>query len=116
MPAVVGVPVIAPAALRLKPGGGMPVAIAHVYGAVPPAACSVWLYGVPITPLGRLVVVTVSAEPTTMLSPPVAVSALASLTLTVKLEVPAVVGVPVIAPAALRLKPAGKLPVAIDQV
>jgi hypothetical protein len=36
---------------------------------------------------------------------------------TVKLEVPAVVGVPLITPVlAVRLKPAGKVPVAIDQL
>jgi hypothetical protein len=74
------------------------------------------LYAVPITPAGRLAVVTVSAETTTMLSGLVAVRPLASLTLTVKLEVPAAVGVPVIAPAALRLKPGGGMPVASDQL
>ena len=36
--------------------------------------------------------------------------------LTVKLDVPSVVGVPVIAPEVVfRLKPAGRLPLAIDQ-
>src|SRR3990170_5051472 len=39
-----------------------------------------------------------------------------SLTRTVKLEVPAAVGVPLITPAALRLKPAGRLPVSTDHV
>jgi hypothetical protein len=53
---------------------------------------------------------------TTMLSGCVAVPAFASLTCTVKLEVPAVVGVPVIAPAVLRLNPAGRAPTVVDQV
>ena len=38
-----------------------------------------------------------------------------SVTETVKLEVPAVVGLPEIAPAALRVRPAGKLPVVTAQ-
>jgi hypothetical protein len=42
---------------------------------------------------------------------------LASVTRTVKLEVPAVVGVPDIIPVpAAKLKPAGKVPVTIDQL
>jgi len=51
-----------------------------------------------------------------MLSAFVAVRLLASVTWTVKLEVPAVVGVPEIAPAELKLNPAGRLPEEIDQV
>jgi len=45
-----------------------------------------------------------------------AVTLLASFTLTVKAEVPAVAGVPLMIPAVLSLNPAGRLPVAIDQV
>ena len=37
-PAVVGVPEIAPAADRAKPGGRLPVAIDQTYGGVPPLA------------------------------------------------------------------------------
>jgi hypothetical protein len=37
--------------------------------------------------------------------------ALESVTLTVKLDVPTVVGVPVIAPAPVKVRPAGRLPV-----
>jgi len=46
----------------------------------------------------------------------VAVKLLASFTLTVKADVPAVVGVPAMVPAALRLNPAGRFPEAIDHV
>jgi len=68
-------------------------------------------------PAGKLAVVTVSCETTTMLSVgEVAVKLLASFTLTVKADVPAVVGVPAMVPAALRLNPAGRFPEAIDHV
>ena len=46
----------------------------------------------------------------------VADPAAVSLTLTVKLEFPEVVGVPEICPAVLRLNPAGNEPELIDQV
>jgi hypothetical protein len=70
---------------------------------------------VPITPAGREVVVTVTAGFTVMLRLALAVLAVGvseSVTVTVKFVVPAVVGVPEIAPVAeLRIRPAGKLPV-----
>jgi hypothetical protein len=70
---------------------------------------------VPITPAGSDAVVTDKAGFTTMLRLAVAVLAVGvseSVTVTVKLEVPAVVGVPDITPVeALRIRPAGKLPV-----
>jgi len=40
----------------------------------------------------------------------------AFVALTVKLNVPAVVGVPEITPALLKFKPLGRLPLSIDQV
>ena len=47
----------------------------------------------------------------------VAVAAFASCACTVKVEVPAVVGVPEIAPVELfKVNPAGRLPEVIDQV
>ena len=46
----------------------------------------------------------------------VALCPLASVTLTVKLNVPVAVGVPVRFPSALRLMPAGRLPLLTDQV
>ena len=41
---------------------------------------------------------------------------LPSVTLTLKVDVPAVVGVPLMMPAVLRDKPAGKLPLLSDQL
>lgn len=72
----------------------------------------------PITPAGKVLVVTDSAGFTTMLRLAVAVLAVGvseSVTVTVKFAVPAVVGVPEIAPvAALRFRPNGKLPLVTD--
>jgi len=79
--------------------------------------CRVWLYALVTSPPGRLAVVTASWATTTMLSDgEVAARPLASLTLTVKLEVPAVIGFPAITPAALRFRPCGRLPDASDQL
>jgi hypothetical protein len=70
---------------------------------------------VPITPAAREFVVTDNAGFTTMLKLAVAVLAVGvseSVTVTVKFDVPDEVGVPEMAPVeALRLSPAGKLPV-----
>jgi len=42
VPAVVGVPVIAPVdPFNVNPAGGLPTTVAHVYGVVPPAATKV---------------------------------------------------------------------------
>lgn len=74
----------------------------------------------PITPAGRVVVVTDKAGFTTMLKFAVAVLAVGvseSVTVTVKFVVPEAVGVPEIAPVAvLRVRPAGRLPVVTDHV
>ena len=85
---------------------------------IPPAAASVWLYAVPTTPAARLEVVTVTCGLTVMLKLAFAVlvSDSESVTVTVKFDAPAAVGVPEIAPvAAFRDKPAGNVPV-IDHV
>jgi len=117
--AVVGVPLITPVAgVKLRPVGRLPTDIAHVIGAVPVAA-RVWLYAVPTVPAGKEAVVIVGAtgaELITMLSALVAFPAL-FVALTVKLKVVAVVGVPVIAPVdAFKLRPPGRLPLAIAHV
>ena len=74
----------------------------------------------PITPAGKVVVVTDKAGFTTMLKFAVAVLAVGvseSVTVTVKFVVPEAVGVPEIAPVAvLRVRPAGRLPVVTDHV
>ena len=117
VPAEVGVPDITPAVERLNPAGRLPLANDHVMGVVPVAA-SVALYAVPVTPPGNVVVVMVGftvAALITMLSVLVSLPTLL-LAFTVKLEVPAVVGVPEITPAPERLKPVGSVPFSNDHV
>lgn len=118
VPAVVGVPVIAPLdVLSDSPAGRLPDEMAHVKGEVPPLRASVWLYAVPTVPFGRLDVVIVSVALTTIESAFDAVAATLSVTFAVKFEVPAVVDVPVIAPVdVLSDRPEGRAPDRIDHV
>ena len=84
----------------------------QVYGVVPPLACSVVEYAVPVVPPGSDVVVTNGGcAATAMLNAFVPVLFAASVTCTVNDTVPAVVGVPEITPVdATRLNPAGSVP------
>ena len=61
VPAVVGVPEMAPAE-SVKPPGNTPVSMLHVIGVVP-VAVNVWLYAVPTVPPGNAVVVIVGEVP-----------------------------------------------------
>jgi hypothetical protein len=57
VPAIVGVPVIAPVdVFRLSPAGSVPAERLQEYGVVPPVAASDVLYADCACPLGRLVV------------------------------------------------------------
>jgi hypothetical protein len=118
VPAVVGVPLMTPPELKLKPAGRLPVCRFQLYGVTPPVAASVCEYAVPTAPLGRLAVVTDRSTGIAMDSAFVAVSAGAceSVTRTVKFDVPAVVGVPDITPPELKDSPAGSVPEANDQL
>jgi len=121
VPAVVGVPEICPLVpFTLSPPGNAPTVTLQLTGAVPPLEASVELYARFTSPAGSVAVVTVSTGALmVMLNAFVLVSGglPESVTFTVKLEVPAVVGVPVIAPVlALRLNPAGKAPLVILHV
>lgn len=114
VPDAVGVPVIAPDdAFKVRPAGREPVLTLHVYGVVPPVACTVAEYAVPTVPPARLDVEIANcpAAATAMLKDWVAVLLLASCTWAVKVEVPDAVGVPVIAPDdAFKVRPAGSEP------
>lgn len=115
-PTVVGVPVIAPVLpFRLSPGGRAPTVILQAYGNVPPVAVRVAEYGSLLIPTGSEVVV-IETVVIVIVNDALAVSIAASVTCTVKDESPAVVGVPVIAPAELRLNPAGSDPLITAQV
>ena len=113
VPAVVGVPVICPVELfSERPAGKEPKVTDHVYGVVPPLACSVVAYAVPVVPPGSDDVVTNGGcAATAMLNAFVPVLFAASFTCTVNDTVPAVVGVPEITPVdATKLNPAGSVP------
>ena len=90
----------------------------QVIGSVPPLVRMFWLYAVATVPVGNVVVVMLNGGLIVMLSPWVLVCGglLESVAATVKLDVPAVVGEPVIAPVPLKFNPGGKLPWARLQV
>ena len=115
VPAAVGVPdIVAP--LRLNPAGSDPLAIDHVYGAVPPLAVSVAAYAVPTVPLSSAVVVIFSVAGFTVIErSAVAVTDALSVAFTVKLLVPAALGVPVMVEP-LSVSPAGSDPLTIVHV
>ena len=117
VPAVFDVPLIAPLAGSMLRPEGRPVAD-HVYGVVPPVAATVALYATPATPEGNDAVVMVGGATTVSDRLAVAVRCVGlveSVTVMATVLVPAVVGVPLIAPVdEFRFNPAGR-PVA-DQV
>jgi predicted RecA/RadA family phage recombinase len=115
VPAEVGVPLIAPLAASDKPAGSDPTVVDHVFPPDPPLAARVCEYAAPTVPLGSDEVVTVNCGGAmVMLRACDAVAFELSFTWTVKLEVPAVVGVPLIAPLAASDSPAGSEPVVVD--
>jgi hypothetical protein len=114
-PALVGVPLIIPALLKLRPAGNVPDATVHEYGVVPPDAVSGDEYAIPTVPFGNEAVVTISTGTPTFILMESGLLAFCigveeSVTCTVKADCPALVGVPLIIPALLKLRPAGKLP------
>src|SRR5579885_3386467 len=118
-PPLVGVPAMVPlAAFRLSPGGSAPLLIDQLYGGLPCCADSPAEYGLPAVPSGRLAVVMVSAGLIVALSTAVTLcgGVVLSVTLTVKPKLPALAGLPVMAPlAAFRLSPGGNAPLLTDQ-
>jgi hypothetical protein len=109
--AVVGVPEITPAVERLKPVGNAPESMLHVIG-VFPAAARVWLYAVPTVPFGNDIVVITGLPADAIVIENCFVSFPAALVaLTVKLNVPVVVGFPEIVPVVSEMpNPAGNVP------
>jgi hypothetical protein len=80
---------------------------------VPPVAVIVWEYEVPIIAFGKMVVVKESGFVTAMERALAAVCGLGwvlSLTWTVKIEVPEVLGEPERKPEVERVRPAGRFP------
>jgi hypothetical protein len=103
--ALVGVPLIVPLLVKLRPAGNVPDAIVHEYGLVPPVALSVVEYEVPTVPLGSAAVLTTTpfCGFTLMENGACAVrgGVEESETCTVKLNWPEAVGVPLITPVVL---------------
>jgi hypothetical protein len=121
VPAAVGVPLICPAPLSVKPFGKAPALSDQVYGVAPPLAATVAEYPLPNCPLARLVVVTwidVPVGATVRLSLWVAFFAgeLESVTCTVNEKLPACVGVPVICPELESARPGANEPIVTDQL
>jgi phosphohistidine swiveling domain-containing protein len=112
VPAVVGVPEITPVVpARLKPAGNVvPPSRLHV-GAVP-VATRVWLYGVCTSPFANASVVIAGATGAGAIVMDKALVAFpaALVALTVKVDIPCVVGVPEITPVVpARSKPTGNV-------
>ncbi len=118
--AVVGVPLSTPAVDNVKPPGSVPAVTAQVTVPVPPMAVNVrGEYGNATAPFGRgdAVVIERLTVSENALDAVCGVGVALSVTCTVKLNVPAVVGVPLMTPAADNVRPAGKvLPDARDHV
>ena len=114
VPLVVGVPLIMPVErVSVSPAGSEPDVTLHVYGVVPPVAFSVCEYDEPTVPPTSDVLLTarVFVAPTMIVIGHSTQDELLSVTRTVNVAVPAVVGVPVIAPVVgLIVRPAGSAP------
>jgi hypothetical protein len=112
VPVEVGIPLISPVlAFRLSPAVSVPLMMLQLSGSLPPVAANVWLYAVLIVPFAKDVVVTTRGSYTPMLNAWLAVAPFASWTCTVKLLVPATVGVPLIAPVdVFKVNPVGSVP------
>jgi len=120
VPEAVGVPEIRPVAeARLSPAGRPPLTD-HVYGVVPPLACSRFEYLVPLTPEGRDDVVIARGKGSmarVRVTDLVCTGLDESATLKVKLVELLVVGCPEMTPVdAARASPNGRLPEVTDQV
>ncbi|HYP08849.1 MAG TPA: hypothetical protein VER03_21640 [Bryobacteraceae bacterium] len=111
VPAVVGVPEMAPFDASVSPAGKIPAETAQLYGGVPPVAPRLAEYGWPTLPLASDVVVIVGAPAAMVICRSrVADWFAASVTRAVKDDVPAVVGVPLMAPFDASVSPAGRDP------
>jgi hypothetical protein len=119
-PAVLGVPVMAPVdGFKFNPPGSAPTLIEYVYAGVPPAAVQLPVYTTfTRAPAGKLQVNVKMAGATAKLAiARVAVCAGAplSVTFTVNDVVPAVLGIPVMAPVdGFKFNPAGNAPALIE--
>jgi hypothetical protein len=105
----------------VSPGGSDPVAMANVYGANPPVTTIEELYGVPTVPVVAathcaVIVGGAIVIPQLLVAVPAAVP-VESTTCAVKLNGPAVLGVPVMAPVEVfNVSPGGREPDVMEYV
>jgi len=119
VPAVCGVPVMLQSAFSVRPAGMEPEATVQWYGPVPPVTGIEPVYGTPtVAAGGDAMVSTAEAGLMTMVigPEPEIDGLLASVACTVKVLVPAVVGMPVTAQLLPRARPAGREPESTEQV
>ena len=118
-PAVVGVPASTPADVSVSPAGSAPTVTPKLYGAVPPLPVIVCVNATPTVPLGNVAGSSVIAGHTgggigaaaiTSASTIVCAQPFASMPRIVKVDAPAVVGVPASTPADVSVSPAGSAP------
>src|SRR6185295_3112568 len=110
-PTAPGVPEMTPEApASVSPPGSVPAVTAKVYGARPPAAASAIEYDRPWYASASEGVDTATGDSVATERLRLAVTPLASVSVTVKLEEPAVVGVPVMVPPLESESPAGSAP------
>ena len=82
-----GAPLIVPEELRVSPGGSVPALTVNVSAPAPPVLAIAWLYAVPSTPAGSVVVVIAGAALTVIVK--VAVFAVSETDVAVITAVPA---------------------------
>jgi len=113
-----GVPETIPVPARLTPVGSVPPICDHVSAPVPPVDVNCVLYGEFCVPVGnvRLPEIAKGTQEIVMENVPGVVWPALSATWIENVEVPIVVGVPEIRPAALMTRPAGKVPEINDHV
>ena len=116
VPAALGVPLKTPAEDSVNPAGSVPEVTDQLYGGVPPVAASVWLYALPTVPAGSGLTVVIDSAAGSTVTANAFVAVPPPVTCTVKLDVPAVVGVPLKTPAEDSVNPAGSVPEVTDQL
>jgi hypothetical protein len=119
-PLTVGTPEMVPAEFRMRPGASCPEVIDHLYGAVPPLTCNVWLYAVPTITEGSTEAAIVNGGAATKIVMEAELACpglLLSFTIAVNIAAPLTLGTPEIVPVEeLSASPAGRLPEAIDHL
>jgi len=120
LPLTVGTPEMVPAELRMRPGASCPDVIDHLYGAVPPLTCNVWLYALPTITEGSAEAAIVNGDAATKIvteAELIWAGLLLSFTIAVNVAVPPTLGTPEIVPVeGLSASPAGRPPEAIDHL